>query len=354
MRKSLFDLSWQVDEETYRANPAISYSILSTFARGGHTVIPHLFDKKDSEALRFGGLVDTLRTDPEAVSEKFFIADFPSLTDAITRIVKSAFTLFGETYRSLELIPFNDLFKIIEAESYYPNWKPETRVNDIIKKGTEYYNLLYLSGNKIIMSNEDYQRAKNCVDTLGTHSFTKDLFFINPFDKDIEKHYQFKFILENESNTSVKCMFDLLIVNHADKTIQPCDLKTTGKDESSFEESFLQWRYDLQATLYSYILARTIEKDEYFKDFKILPFRFIVINAYNLTPLVWEFKYNHVKSDWKDNKGNIYKGWRSLLKELLWHLNSNKYEYSVDAYSNEGILPISNLMPYDERTAPLL
>ena len=40
MIKSIKELSWQVDEETYRANPAISYSALATYAREGHRCVP--------------------------------------------------------------------------------------------------------------------------------------------------------------------------------------------------------------------------------------------------------------------------------------------------------------------------
>lgn len=137
MRKSILDISWQVDEPTYRAHPAISYSTLSTFAREGHRCIPTLFDKKDSEALRFGGLVDTILTEPERVSEKFFIADFPSVSDTIMRMVKRAFTLYGDKYRGLDKIPFNDLLGVVNSEGYYANWKDETRVKDVITKGSD-------------------------------------------------------------------------------------------------------------------------------------------------------------------------------------------------------------------------
>lgn len=355
MRKSLYDLSWQVEEEVYRASPAISYSTLSTFARGGHSVIPSLFDKKEGEALRFGSLVDTLMTEPELVNERFFIADFPSLTDTIAKIVKSAFIQFGQQHRSLNKIPFDGLLKIVDDESYYTNWKPETRVNDIIKKGSEYYDLLYLSGERVIMSVEDYKLAQGCINTLKTHPYTKDLFLVNPFDKEHDKYFQLKFILESDLLPSpVRCMFDLIVVDHINKTIRPCDLKTTGKDESSFEDSFLQWRYDLQATLYSWILSKIIGEDDYYKDFEILPFRFIVINRYNQTPLTWDFKENLIVNDWIDNRGNIMKGWRTLLKELTWHLRTHKHQYSVEAYLNEGVLTINNLKPYDGRLAQVL
>lgn len=351
MRKSLIDLSWQVDEPTYRANPAISYSTISTYARGGHKVIPNLFDKKEGAALRFGGLVDTMLTEPEEIKDKYFFADFPSVTDTIQKIVKSIYGLFGENYRSLDLVPFDGMLNAINYHEYYTNWKPETRVNDIIKKGNEYYQILFLAGDKPIISSEEKANAEACVSTLRTHPFTKEMFDINPFEDEIEKHFQLKFLLQESDHRlleglgPIRCMFDLIIVDHKNKIIKPCDLKTTGKDESSFEESFLTWRYDLQATMYSFILYSIIQKDPYFKDFKVEPFSFIVINKVNLAPMIWVYKDNLTIKNKVDKVSNtLYKNWWNLLQELKWYLNTQKYEYPKEAYENNGVLMIENLI----------
>jgi hypothetical protein len=346
MKKSLYDLSWQVDENTYRSNPAISYSALSTFAREGHTKVPTLWEKKDSEALRFGGLVDTLLTEPEKVEEKYFVADFPSVSDAVLTIVRDSFAMYGQEHRSLDKIPSEGLLDIINTNKYASNWLPQTRINDIIKKGKEYYDLLFLSGDKMIVSSQDYTTATSCVDTLKTHPYTKNFLSVNPFNEDIEGFYQLKFLLEKDENLvrPVRCMFDRIIVDHKRKIIIPCDLKTTGKPEYKFDESFLQWRYDLQATLYSYILFKILASDDYYKDFKIYPFMFIVVNRYNLTPLVWKFKDNLTVSDWVSADGVKHKGWRTLLQELDWYLKNEKYEYPIEAYANQGVMTLNNLI----------
>lgn len=351
MRKSLIELSWQVDEPTYRANPAISYSTLSTYARGGHKIIPHLFDKKEGAALRFGGLVDTLLTEPDMVKEKYFFADFPNVTDTIQKIVKDSFSLFGETFRSLDIIPFNDLLTVINFNEYYSNWKPETRVNDVIKRGNEYYQLLFLAGDKPIINTEEKMKADACISALRTHSYTKNMFDINPFDMDIEKFFQLKFKLTPAQSEllgelgDIRCMFDLIIVDHAKKLIHPIDLKTTGKDESVFKESFLMWRYDIQATMYSYILKTIISLDNYYKEFTVEPFSFIVINKTNLTPLIWVYENSQTIQDRVDKStGMIYKSWLTLLTELRWYLDTQKYEYPKEAYESNGVLLIDNLI----------
>ena len=57
----------------------------------------------------------------------------------------------------------------------------------------------------------------------------------------------------------------------------------------------------LQARLYSRILRANLDKDEYFKDFKILNYRFIFCHKDSCSPLVWEFGETH-------SKGTLYLG----------------------------------------------
>lgn len=342
--KSIKELSWDVTEAEYRADPAISYSTLSTFARESQKVIPHLHDKKDAEALRFGSLVDCLLTEPETLEERFLIADFPQTSDKIESICKRAYEATHGLSRNLESIDPKLLIGIIQDEGYYPNWKDETRLRDVITKGRDFYGLLSLAGDKTVMSTEDYRRARACNEALKTNPFTSKIFYMNPFEETVEKHYQLKFKSETLGEYPLRCMMDFCIVDHANKTIRPIDLKTTGKDEEKFEESFLQWLYMLQGTLYAQILQDLISKDNYFKDFTVLPYQFIVINRFNQTPLIWEFEDIFWEGDFIDEKtGDTFKGWRKLLHELLWHIETKQYDYSFESYQADGIRKIKRL-----------
>lgn len=125
--------------------------------------------------------------------------------------------------------------------------------------------------------------------------------------------------------------------------IYPIDLKTSGHAEEDFEQSFVTWRYFIQAQLYTYILQQIISKDEYFKDFKIAHYSFIVINRFTLAPLVWRYYENFSEVDLKDDKGNIYKNWRKLLVELDYYLHSPDIKYTKEARERNGIMKISNI-----------
>lgn len=78
---------------------------------------------------------------------------------------------------------------------------------------------------------------------------------------------------------------------------------------------------DIQAQLYAEILRQNLAKDEYFKDFKISPYRFIVVNRYSLTPLVWTFDqtFSQVGCTFGEHK---LRGWREIVKDLDYYLKN--------------------------------
>ena len=136
----------------------------------------------------------------------------------------------------------------------------------------------------------------------------------------------------------------LIIVDHEKKIVYPCDLKTSFKPEWRFYKSFMEWGYWIQAQLYWYLIRQTMDKDEYFKDFKIQPYQFVVINRRTVAPIVWIYEGNFEQVDLKDEKGNILRDWRKILDELHYYLRYAG-KYSIRAMANNCVLKISNLTP---------
>ena len=133
MRKSIVDISWKVDEPTYRADPAFSYSTLSKYDREGFRKLGSLFDKVESPALRFGSAVDTMLTDGiDAFKERFTVCEFPSLSEALIGIARDLFESYGSQYRSIDLIPDDDI--IAHTISYQPTWGAEAKLRTIISR----------------------------------------------------------------------------------------------------------------------------------------------------------------------------------------------------------------------------
>lgn len=290
-RKSLKDISWNVPEETYRADPALSYSTLARYEREGFNNLDKLFDRLETPSLTFGSAVDSIITGgQEEFDERFMVAEFPSTPDSVTKMVKSLFSQYGNSYRSLIAIPDDAIIKETEYQSYQMNWKPETRAKVIKEKGTDYYNLLFIAGSKTILDTQTYQDVCNAVRALKESEATKFYFAEdNPFEPDIERLYQLKF-KACLKGIEYRCMSDLLVCDSRNKIIYPIDLKTSSHTEWDFYKSFIDWLYAIQARLYWRIIRDNLNRDKYFKDFKLADYKFIVVNRKTLTPLVWEFK----------------------------------------------------------------
>jgi hypothetical protein len=323
MKKSFYDISWKVSEEEYRADPALSYSTIAKYERSGFNELDHLFDKIETPSLTFGSAVDSIITGGEQeFKDRFIVAEFPAIPDSIITIVKQLFSLYNESYRTLESIPDDNILSVIVSFNYQSNWRPETRVKVVKEKGSQYYRLLYLSKDKIILNTSTYKDVLNAVEALKTSDSTKWYFQEdNPFD-DIERKYQLKF-KATLYGIDYRCMADELIIDHKNKTVQPIDLKTSGKKEWDFYKSFVEWRYDLQAKLYWQIIRKIMNEDWYFSDFKLLPYRFIVVNRNSLTPLVWEFDNNRAKSTLTlDGKTIIIRDPTDIGGELTYLLNN--------------------------------
>ena len=46
---------------------------------------------------------------------------------------------------------------------------------------------------------------------------------------------------------------------------------------------------DVQARLYWRIINKVVKENDYYKDYTVLPYLFIVVNKETLTPLVWDY-----------------------------------------------------------------
>lgn len=206
--KQLNEISWNVTEEEYRNDKALSYSTLSRYTKLGFSNLDKLFDKIETPSLTFGSAVDSIITGGlDEFNNRFMVADFPSIPDTIISIVKTVFSKYNDTYTSLNDIPDSNIIEVAAEFNYQNNWKPETRAKVIKEKGATYYNLLYISKDKTILDTDTYVDVCKTVDALhdspgSSFYFSKD----NPFDS-IKRYYQLKF-KANLNGIDYRCMAD--------------------------------------------------------------------------------------------------------------------------------------------------
>lgn len=207
--KKLSEIAWNVPESVYREDPALSYSTLSRFDREGFEKLDSLFDKQESPSLLLGSIVDTILTDgEEEFNNRFIVAEYPNIPDSIIQIVKALFNEFADTHTTLTSIPDEEVIGFASRFNYQNNWKPETRAKVIKEKGWQYYNLLYLSMDKTLVSQDMYNDAIKMVEALRNSEATKWYFADNnPFEPNVERYYQLKF-KATLNGVDYRCMAD--------------------------------------------------------------------------------------------------------------------------------------------------
>lgn len=286
--KRLTDISWNVTEAVYRKDKSISYSMLSTYERDGFDAI---FKHKQTSSLTFGSIVDTIMTDGwEAFLNQYIVLPLKS-SDTIQNILIHVAKQTQYTTTKLSTVDKNIIIECAYNCNYCKGYKDDTIYKKIltpttIEDFTIIVNQLQQCDTKHIITPTIYNEAKNTVDALYTSTETK--WYFSKENDGIERYYQLKF-KDKLNNIWYRCMADLIVVDHLKKQIIPCDLKTTGKPEPMFWSSFHKWFYFYQAKLYWNLIRQTMDKDPYFKDFELLPYKFIVVNKNNLSPMVYSF-----------------------------------------------------------------
>lgn len=290
MSKTLADISWKVSEEEYRADPALSYSTLAKYERDGFHGIAHLSDKLETPSLIFGSAVDAILTGGmQEFDSKFIVCDY-TITEGGMNVCRRLASLYADTYKNFEDIPQDLVSKAAQEAGFWkdPKWDKK-RYNEVLKTGDvdKYYTIL-THATKVVLDRKTYDDVVAAVNALKTSPATKWYFEANtPFDE-VQRYYQLKFRGEL-GGINYRCMADLIIVDYKNKIVYPCDLKTSGHYEDEFPKSFIQWSYAIQARLYWRLIRQAMDNDEYFKDFKLEDYTFIVVNKVSLTPLTWSF-----------------------------------------------------------------
>lgn len=249
IQKELSDISLQISEPEYRAMPELSYSTLSTYEREGFDKLDHLFDKKETPSLTLGSAVDAILTGgQEEFEERFYVAEFPSLGDKESTIVKDLFSRHKDTCPYFYKIPNEDILAEANLVEFQKNWRDDTRIKVLTERCSQYYNLLFLANNRTIISTNIYTDVINMVNALKNSFSTSGYFADNQENSPVKRYYQLKFkanlrLKDTDPIVGYRCMMDLAVVDYEDKTIIPVDLKTSGHSEWNFQDSFIKWSY---------------------------------------------------------------------------------------------------------------
>ena len=320
--KELSDISLNITEPEYRQRPELSYSILSRYESLGFNGLDHIFEKLDTPSLTFGGCVDSLLTGGmEEFNDLYTVMDI-NISESGLEICKKLYSMYGGCHHTFQEIPEYIVSQVAKELGFWQADKWDARrYKEVLKTGnvSDYYYAL-VNNTKKVIDTSTYNDSLACVRALKTSPATQGYFAENDELSPIRRYYQLKFAAKFEG-VGYRSMMDLLVVDYENKIIYPIDLKTCGCPEWDFMSNFLKFHYYIQARLYWRVLKANLMADEYFRDFKLEDFKFIVINRRTLTPLVWKFPLTQTKGTLIDSYSNEHRDPFELGKELQSYLN---------------------------------
>lgn len=305
----------------------------------------------DKKHLRVGSALDCLLTDPTRFPSEFKVID-----------AVRPFGYMGKFVETLPsgLTPQSDYDLYVEAY-YAAGYK--MRMETVISKFWEdnaavnyYHNVVSIDKDRLtILSKDEMEIVDKCRELIKANPEALS-YFIN-YDSDIELLHQVPIYFEYDG-VECKGLLDGIKIDHNLRTIQPFDLKTTGKDIYEFPQAFVNYGYFRQAAFYTYAV-QCPESPVYQllqEGYQLLNFQFIVVETKPksvMPALIFDCTDKDIICGINGgfiNKKYI-KGIDELVKAYKWHVETDKWDLPYDLYmSNSHItldvfddLPILNL-----------
>ena len=309
--KSLKEYAMNVSEQEYHNYPAWSYSKIARYARGGFQALSTLDEPVDvTPEMRFGSLFDTMMTRGKAETlKRYVISDTPVPTPAKKAVIDCILNKTDAPFPEIQDDVYSAAF---EECAYQGKWSLEAKIKSL-QDCAEYYT--NRQSGKEVVSTAEFNEAKEMMDKIHNDPYLSEIFSIkNRQGK--EYLYQLQLLADIDIDGQVcpvKCMFDLLVVDHTNKTLQPVDLKTSYMPGYDFADHFVKMRYDLEAQVYVSVLQEVVKGTEY-EEYTILPYLFTDISKTDKVPVTWSYDVTaYPEFKFKDY---TYKNWKVLLAEI--------------------------------------
>lgn len=280
-----------------------------------------------------GSLLDLIVTDKQAdliIKENYYINRVVDISDTLKNIVRKAYNISNSM--RLDLISTDVLQSVCNSEEYYMNRykesepsKDDWRVKKILDDNNcqDYLQSLVQSKGKIIINQEDLEKAYLMANSLFSNKFTAPYF-------ELETIYQ-KSVFEDIAGYPAKGLLDMVFVDHSKKIVYITDLKSSGASLAAFFRSIWKYRYDIQGSWYRELIITSGEYEGYTIEFNIFATSFIEPNYVEI------FHFPDTTLDFAKfgNEEKYRTGWLELIDRYE-HAQNNGFEYSLDYIKNGG------------------
>ncbi len=350
-------ISQLTKEQQYRLLDIDSYSSIKTFLddrKKYHKkfILKEEIEEEESKSLLMGGIVDTLKFEPEEFDNRYVLAVVQEPTGQMFKFVKALFKRTVECMAEDGSVSRD--FTVLMKESYndvkfdrngnivdFKRDKFETVVEKFVGSDAElYYKQLRVSYGKKVIELSDMQNGEKVAKELDTNWVTREVFGRQE-GKRWSIYTQHPIIFEM-NGYQLKALIDKLDIDHEEKKIYLYDLKTCWDNEREFQTNYFKYKYYLQAAVYYMAVLKWAEKEGW-KDYTIVPMQFIVADSTNYqNPLLYQTDVVNLQQGLEGFviKGKYYPGVIKAIEDLKWHRDNDIWNISKDNYEAGGITKI--------------
>lgn len=340
----------------YRQKEGLNFSSIKVFDQKGPKMfykeyIMGLREEKETSAILIGNMVDEIvinhRGDltmfeqdfsqkyvqydgVKSSAQSFVLADY--LFDSLRETVHD-----GRVTGDFETC-FREAFDKVQAEGKYKGKTWDKGLEDFNKNAKDYFDKKIQNIGKKVVDLNMVQTARSVANQLLTDSFTAPILLGERNNLLAKVELEFRFF-----GMLCKGEIDCIEVDHINKVIIPYDLKCTY-DNEDFPSAYIRNGYYLQQAFYT-VGLETWKRENGMEDFKIDLFRFIVgdTSSNGRRPLVYKLNPQDLVNGHNGFtlRGYQYKGIRTLVEEIKWHLENEIWDCSKEAFNAQGNLTLN-------------
>ena len=339
-------------EAQYRAVIMDSSSSLKEFSQNRKKyhkkyILNEAVEEEDSKASVMGRLVETLLMEDHLFDSKFHMSVISStptglmldFVEALYKYTAAATNEDGVLTRN-----FEEICRDAHADSGF-KIKLDAVLNKFMGSDAEvYYKEIREVRSKglTVVTTQDVTNAEKIVTELKTNNITSEIVnLVNSAQYSV--HNQLQVEGYDVFGHMFKSMMDMVHVDHANKIVQVYDLKCTWAVENFYDEYYLYRRAYIQGFLY-HKAAESWASEMGYGDYTILHPKFIVCDSTNYSsPLVYAMSDINMQDALNgfEHKGRIYPGVASIIEDLDWAIENDKWNISKENYINNGVVKLA-------------
>jgi len=339
-------------EAQYRAVIMDSSSSLKEFSQNRKKyhkkyILNEVVEEEDSKASVMGRLVETLLMEDHLFDSKFHMSVISStptglmldFVEALYKYTAAATNEDGVLTRN-----FEEICRDAHADSGF-KIKLDAVLNKFMGSDAEvYYKEIREVRSKglTVVTTQDVTNAEKIVTELKTNPITAEIVnLVNSAQYSVFNQLQVEGYSIN--GHLFKSMMDMLHVDHANKVVQVYDLKCTWSVENFYDEYYLYRKAYIQGYLYFHATSFWASEMGY-GDYTILYPKFIVCDSTNyMSPLVYGMSESSMQNaeEGFEYKGRTYPGVYSLIEDLDWAIENDKWNISKENYINNGVVKLA-------------